>query len=686
MRTRTKTFRIIFAPRATGLGGAVRRAAMTLLVLMTTATAWASENHYCTNCGWDTPHIVISSEVTCTEGGMKVLECEACGLVISELLDALGHAWSGWTRVYATCTSPGGQQRTCNRCGATTIDYTEAYNEPALGHDWGEDTHVAATCTAEGGDRHTCNRCGVTDTDNIIPALGHDWDEYNICTRCNTPNGDIILADDTDNEGKIARLAALGSIDVTLQGRTLYCDGDWNTLCLPFSTTKTGPLAGTTIKELDTDGTYSGHKTGMEGSTLYLNFKDTESIVAGRPYIVKWNRITINSEADWNDFAEHVNDGTYSNMIVVLGAEISVSTMVGTADHPFSGTFCGGGHTLTFNGTATATDCAPFGYIDGATFKCLKVAGTISTGYKYAAGIAAHSYGICTIQNCQSSITVNSTINGDGTHAGFVAVQESGSLTITNCLFDGSISGSNTNNCGGFVGWRSNGSLTFTNCLMAGTMDIEQTNGSALYNRNGGSTLTNCYYDGSKSYGSIATQDATSTSASGSDLQALLGDGWQVSGSDVVPKMNIGIDDIVNPLFEGVSVTATEPTAVTSEDGKVTFVGNYDPFEIDDGNINKVIYLGSGNTVGYASAARTLRPFRAHFELSTTAGSRAMTRAIMNFGDGDGETTGIETPPLTPPLAGAGNSYYYTLDGRRLSGRPTAKGIYIHNGRKEVVR
>ena len=251
-----------------------------------------------------------------------------------------------------------------------------------------------------------------------------------------------------------------------------------------------------------------------------------------------WADITISTPAEWDAFATAVNGGTsYSGQTVTLANDITVSTMVGTSDHKFTGTFYGGGHTLTFNATATANDCAPFAYIDGATFRCLKVAGTISTGYKYAAGIAAHSSGNCKIRNCQSSVTINSSISGDGTHAGFVAVHESGTLTITNCLFDGSISGGTTTNCGGFVGWRSDGTLTFDHCLMAGTMAISQTDGSALYNRNSSSALNNCYYDGSKNYGSIITQ-GDATTATGSDLLALLGSGWEVSGSSVVPIMD----------------------------------------------------------------------------------------------------------------------------------------------------
>ena len=209
-----------------------------------------------------------------------------------------------------------------------------------------------------------------------------------------------------------------------------------------------------------------------------------------------WADVTISSTAEWETFANAVSKGTtYSGQIVTLTNDITVTTMAGSSQtNSFQGFFYGGGYTLTFNATTTAENCAPFAYINGATFSCLKVAGTISTSKKYAAGIAAHSYGTCTIQNCQSSITVNSTISGDGTHAGFVAVEESGcTLTINNCLFDGSISGSTTTNCGGFVGWR-NSTLTFNNCLQNGTLSIKEESGSATYNRNGSSTLNNCYY------------------------------------------------------------------------------------------------------------------------------------------------------------------------------------------------
>lgn len=78
---------------------------------------------------------------------------------------------------------------------------------------------------------------------------------------------------------------------VTLSGRTLYKDNSWNTICLPFSITAdqvTVQLAPTALMELDTDAGSYDHITGLDGTTLYLNFKDATAIEAGKPYLIKW--------------------------------------------------------------------------------------------------------------------------------------------------------------------------------------------------------------------------------------------------------------------------------------------------------------------------------------------------------------------------------------------------------------
>lgn len=104
----------------------------------------------------------------------------------------------------------------------------------------------------------------------------------------------ISLADGSDNSETLTANNGNRGV-VTLQGRTLYKDNSWNTLCLPFNVSAddmtTSPLAGATLKELDIEGTYDTDKQtsfDAENRILYLYFKDATSIDAGKPYIVKW--------------------------------------------------------------------------------------------------------------------------------------------------------------------------------------------------------------------------------------------------------------------------------------------------------------------------------------------------------------------------------------------------------------
>lgn len=104
---------------------------------------------------------------------------------------------------------------------------------------------------------------------------------------------DVILADNANNGEVLSTYDGMTAHSVTLSGRTLYKDGSWNTLCLPFNVSAeqmaaNKDFAGATLMELDTEeGTYD-HITGFENGTLYLNFKSANSIEAGKPYIIKW--------------------------------------------------------------------------------------------------------------------------------------------------------------------------------------------------------------------------------------------------------------------------------------------------------------------------------------------------------------------------------------------------------------
>ena len=63
--------------------------------------------------------------------------------------------------------------------------------------------------------------------------------------------------------------------------------------------------------------------------------------------------------------------------------------------------------------------------------------------------------------------------------------------------------------------------------------------------------------------------------------------------------------------------------------------------------------------------------------------SHASTRSLTMVFD---DATAIQS--LTPDAAPKPHAaeHWYTLDGRRLQGQPTAPGIYVNNGRKVVIK
>lgn len=77
---------------------------------------------------------------------------------------------------------------------------------------------------------------------------------------------------------------------------------------------------------------------------------------------------------------------------------------------------------------------------------------------------------------------------------------------------------------------------------------------------------------------------------------------------------------------------------------------------------------------------RAIRPFQAY--TTHSSGTRFIT--LQSLGLGGDDTTGIET--IDTEEADDGNAIWHTLDGRRLEGKPTKKGVYIKDGRKYIIK
>ena len=162
-----------------------------------------------------------------------------------------------------------------------------------------------------------------------------------------------------------------------------------------------------------------------------------------------------------------------------------------------------------------------------------------------------------------------------------------------------------------------------------------------------------------------------------------------------------------DPVFQGVTVSTdrhdydTQPLTDTESatydpsfktDERVRFIGTYDQKTIDTED-RSILFLGAANTLYYPSgqSATTIGAFRAYFKIGDgPALARQLTAFNLNFGDGS-EDTGIVS--LSKESGNKGNNPeflnsldYYTLDGRKLTAQPTRKGLYIHGGRKVVVK
>ncbi|MBR4925604.1 MAG: BspA family leucine-rich repeat surface protein [Prevotella sp.] len=254
--------------------------------------------------------------------------------------------------------------------------------------------------------------------------------------------------------------------------------------------------------------------------------------------VARAEEVAIGSVSDWQAFAARVNAGeneldAYLTQDVDLGDD---QTMVGTSEYRYRGRFNGRGHTLTIHYIATEDVCAPFRYTTAMKITALHVAGTINTAYKYAGGIVGNtSADDGRINNCRSSVVINSSVNGLGGHGGFVADEDYNNIYITNCLFDGSIQTTDgTTDCGGLIGYHCRYVYMY-NCLYAPSAEGVNSGGTFAYPTTPDwINIYNSYY--TSTMGTVQGTSAAGMSAE--ELAKKLGGMWEVVDGKPVPIMS----------------------------------------------------------------------------------------------------------------------------------------------------
>ena len=215
---------------------------------------------------------------------------------------------------------------------------------------------------------------------------------------------------------------------------------------------------------------------------------------------------TVTSADGLMNIAKLVNGGK-TDINITLDTDIDLTgkdwTPIGTSNR-YSGTFDGGGHTIT-GLTFTTNDvyAGLFGHLNSAgTVKNVVMEGVqITCNQIYGGsigGVVGFSWG--TIENCSVSGSVSGTVYVGGV----VGVQIGGS--ITGCSSSATVKG--TVDVGGVAG-QTNSSATLTACYATGNVIIEMDPkkniaGGGLVGMNAGSSLLACY----------ATGNVTSTGSS----------------------------------------------------------------------------------------------------------------------------------------------------------------------------
>ena len=220
---------------------------------------------------------------------------------------------------------------------------------------------------------------------------------------------------------------------------------------------------------------------------------------------------TVTSADGLMNVAELVNGGK-TDINITLDKNIDLTgkdwTPIGTSyDNSYTGTFDGGGHTITGLTVTTNDEYAGlFGYLSNFGNAAGTVKNVVMEGIQitcnhrsgYAGGVVGYSWG--TIENCSVSGSVSGTVYVGGV----VGAQIDGS--ITGCSSSATVKG--MVDVGGVAG-QTNSSATLTACYATGNVTLEidpkkNIAGGGLVGMNAGSSLLACY----------ATGNVTSTGSS----------------------------------------------------------------------------------------------------------------------------------------------------------------------------
>ena len=446
----------------------------------------------------------------------------------------------------------------------------------------------------------------------------------------------------------------------------------------------------------------------------------------------------ISRPAELDLLAQRVNSGTgdefaqqgYEDKYFVLANDIAYNpaivdangenyTAIGITGHPFCGSFDGQGYTISGIRINKPGDgnLGLFGYVvPPGAISHVTLDNASITGYSYVGGIAGTT--VTTIHNC---LVIRTSLGGvSGMTGGFIAGNTIGrpENLLRNNFYDDCKSDDRSNDYGAAGRDRANSSTFFAveATILSETEDVPtDLYGNVAFRRvfTGGKASTIClpfdytpnasegtYYE----FAGISKEDdryvATMTAAAST-----------LTANTPYVFIPAGTDSRMPVLYFGSRANEPIATELSATSGDWTFSGTYqrltygtEPF---DGWVygfasKTKIVEGEGEVQAgqfvHAKAGASVPPMRCFLKYKNgqkfTANTRSMTRSaleenlpqtiVVKFVNSRGETTAIGT--IDTQTGEISTEGWYTLSGTRLAGKPSQNGIYIHNGKKEVVK
>lgn len=361
----------------------------------------------------------------------------------------------------------------------------------------------------------------------------------------------------------------------------------------------------------------------------------------------------------------------------------------------------GGGGAFVNNGTLVLEDCTVSGnHTEGGSYgggaienkkKLYAFNTTFSGNYSGEIGGAINNYGgdlylsECTFSN-------NYTTSSNAKYGGAIGINGGSEIRIINCTFSGNKY--NTDGGASDLGIYSNSSAyTIAGCsgitiqsssaMTTYELGVAELNSSDLSNisflytpSNDAITLTNgkegtvtgeywlTYYNASHAFTADANTKIYKGKLNGGSLT-------------LTEVTDIAAGQAVILKSTSASVTLTLATSASSNfsgndlKGGTTITSGNDAYTLSRGN------AGTG-AVGFYKYSGVLKGSKAHLEMPAST-----SRSFIDIND---ETTGVIELKDGKTEDGKSLDSWYSLDGRRLNGKPAQKGIYVKNGKKFIIK